>query len=252
MLTAILHNKLRPDEERMEDLLTAQVLGAASYLPPAACWVPLVASAQTLRGEPLDVPPMPEDVEVRFWPRWRHGDGRVTEPDVVLRWPGALVVLEAKYLSGKSSTTDEERRVVTDQLSRQLVLARREGAAEGRAWGVLYLTADPVCPRDSLKASIREVATKAGEDDTDRLAWASWTVIRDGFAAWQPSRPGDSRLARDLVGYLTRLGFGRFAGVRTHTPVPPPWRFSGSGLRWPATPLPPSWRFSTTRGAETT
>ena len=103
---------------------TGRVLGAiAGRRPRPLC-------------RPLVLPTIPDDVEARFWPRWSHDDGRVTEPDVVLRWPGALVSVEVKCLSGKSSTASEDRGAVTDQFHRQLMLAERHAAAEGWAWGV--------------------------------------------------------------------------------------------------------------------
>ncbi len=247
MLVAILHRKFKPDDERKEDLLTANVLGAARYLPAAACWTPLLQAAQTLDGAPLDVPPSVEPVEAQFWPRWHHDDGRITEPDLVLRWPGALVAVEVKYLSGKSSEAEEDTAAVTDQLARQMVLARRIAESEGRRWGMLYLTAAPVLPRGALAKSLAEVEDKLGADLRAHLAWASWTDVRAGFEAWEPERHGDRLLRDDLVAYLTSLGFGGFDGIRTAPVVPGVWRFSSApagGFEWPSITAPASWRFT--------
>jgi hypothetical protein len=243
MLVASLHNKLRPDEERMEDLLTAQVLGAARYLPADACWGPLVGAARTRSGERLALAELPDDVETRFWPRWRHDDGRTTEPDLVLRWPGALLVVEVKYRSGKSSVADPETDAVTDQLGRQLVLARERATAEGRGtWGVLYLTTDPTQPGRSLQASLDEVQAKAGWDATPFLAWASWPDVHDGLLAWTPIARGHRQMRADLLAYLDRLGFSRFAGVHVVPPIPALWRFARA-TPWATPTPPPTWTF---------
>jgi hypothetical protein len=242
MLVASLGRKLRPDQEQMEDVLTSQVLGACRYLPAAAGWAPLLAAARTLDGAPLPMPRPEDPVVSRFWPRWRHPDGRQTEPDVVVRWPGALLVIEAKYRSGKSSKADPSRPEVTDQLGRQLVLARDHAAAEGRAFGVLYLTADVLRPTRALLESLAEVRQKRGWAPRVHLAWASWTDLRAGLSAFEGGPPGTMRLCSDAVRYLDQLGFGGFGGVKARVPAPAPWRFAHAP-RFLVPPQPAPWRF---------
>lgn len=225
----------------MEDVLTGAVLGSLQYLPAAACWTPLLAAARRLDGETLGLPPLPEGyLSHRFWPRWAHADGRITEPDLVLRWPGALLAVEVKYLSGKSSEASEDPTRVTDQLARQLERVNELGLREGRAAGVLYLTADPVLPRRALADSLAELRTKRSESGS--LAWVSWTHLREVLAAWTPGSEGEARLQHDLVAHLSRLGFVGFHGIAARPPVPPAWCM-GRRLVGTLPPVPPAYRF---------
>lgn len=226
MLVASLRNKLPPEVQRMEDVLTAQVLGAARYLPAEVLWAPLVAAARRPDGGALPLPPVTGPVTPRFWPKWPHGDGRYTEPDVVLRWPGALAVIEVKYLSGKSEKEGDDD-LVRDQLARQLVLADALAQSEGRAFAVLYLTADPTCPRRALAASLSEVARKH-RPLADHLGWLGWHDVAAACSTWNPTPPHLRQLRDDLVAHLTALGFGRFTGIHARPAPFPVWRLGAT------------------------
>lgn len=119
MLKALLHRKLhrhvvqsdtdtdeddRPNVEptRREDPLTATVFERLAYLPSSLTWNILCQAAKPL----ADGPALPRDVPsgvptYSFWPGLRPGaDGRNAqrvEPDVLISWPGTLLIVEAKH-----------------------------------------------------------------------------------------------------------------------------------------------------------
>ncbi len=103
-LKAILHGKLAADalSASLEDVLTATVIGAISYGPPALVsdWLHRVAGATTLGA----------NATFSFWPQHRLGSGIVREPDVFIAAgsaTGAIIVeakLDADPASGSCAT----------------------------------------------------------------------------------------------------------------------------------------------------
>jgi len=108
VIQALLRGKLSLKQENAEDILTSNVFGLLRYVSPQAGLLPFLACAKSVRGEcPLgtSVDGRTADAvtaEYDFWPRWPG-----CEPDVVLAIQHDerkfLVVVEAKYRSGKSS-----------------------------------------------------------------------------------------------------------------------------------------------------
>lgn len=113
MLHALLRNKLTesiPEPQRIEDALTSTVFGTLVLVGAwhlLERWLGLNSDAS-----------QPEDAESRndcwFWPRLAFA-----VPDVVLRLGKALVVVEAKYASGRHDTAAAN--VADEDLSDQLV-----------------------------------------------------------------------------------------------------------------------------------
>lgn len=112
MLHALLQGKLEPtvaEPQRREDALTSTVFGTL-----------VLVEAWKLLGEWLQLAELigPDaDRECWFWP---HLPGGV-EPDVVLKIGGTLVVVEAKYRSGRHdlSLDEEYEEKPVDQILRQ-------------------------------------------------------------------------------------------------------------------------------------
>jgi hypothetical protein len=112
MLHALLLGKLdesNPEPQRLEDTLTSTVFGAIFW---AEDW--------KLLERWLGIPPISSQripiIEYWFWPRLDLG-----EPDVIFRLGNVLVVVEAKYRSGRHDLAlkTEEDESVRDQLVRQ-------------------------------------------------------------------------------------------------------------------------------------
>jgi hypothetical protein len=113
MLHALLHRKLDPamaEPQRLEDAVTSSVFGT---LVLVEAWDLL---ARWLGAEPPGSG-QGQQVGCWFWPRLAGG----VEPDVVLRLGPTLLVVEAKFRSGRNDLvadeSDDDRPV--DQIVRQ-------------------------------------------------------------------------------------------------------------------------------------
>ena len=183
MLQALLKGKLSREQENMEDILTSNVFGLLRYVRPREGILKYLSLAEDENGErPLeylgflsDVPN--ESVEYEFWPWWEEPDCYGCEPDVVIKLEipdkkGLLVLIEAKYLSGKSSEADESI-LPTDQLAREwdnLVVR-----AASSKWPVLiYLTAHYGYPLEEIDDAVREFRKKRPDSAKPIIYWLSW------------------------------------------------------------------------------
>src|SRR5439155_22060259 len=105
----------------------------------------------------------------RFWPHLSHADCKPCEPDVELCCSGRdndriLLLIEAKYRSGKSSLSGSEG-PPNDQLAREYDNATRAARSEGIARSaVVYITADVICPENEIRESAAEYRAKRGCD----------------------------------------------------------------------------------------
>jgi hypothetical protein len=112
VLHALLYGKLDPaipEPERREDALTSVVFGTLVWLEAwnlVATWLK-VSAWQPGEG----------NLECWFWPRLAGG----VQPDVVLRLGSVLIVIEAKYRSGRNDLAgdDEDEEAPVDQIVRQ-------------------------------------------------------------------------------------------------------------------------------------
>ena len=113
MFVAQIHNKLNRQEQHMEDLLTSNVFGIWRYVAPQLGLRQFLETARDLSGQALLFPSEISEVTLEFWPWIQEPSARGAEPDVLIslvcsngqRW---LILIEAKYLSGKSSAATEE------------------------------------------------------------------------------------------------------------------------------------------------
>jgi hypothetical protein len=223
MLQAQLRGKLTRSEENLEDLLTSNVFGSIKYLQPEEALIPLLTSSKDCSGlASFSASQQVLSVDYSFWP-WIQEEGcKGCEPDVLLTMQLSdrqkiIVLVEAKYLSDKSSEADEQR-APTDQLAREwdnlTHLANREKATPI----LLYVTADFGYPRKSIEDSQQEYLQKRKEKMN--VFWISWRKF--------PSLFCNSKLEilRDLVEVLRRQGLVFFEGIMTFDCVDIKWAFS--------------------------
>src|SRR5206468_3570724 len=98
MLHALLHHKLDeliPEPQRREDALTSAAFGT---LVLVNAWDMLARWLGVSDDQPVSA-----NSDCWFWPRLAFA-----EPDVVLRLGGSLVVVEAKYRSGRNDLVPAE------------------------------------------------------------------------------------------------------------------------------------------------
>jgi hypothetical protein len=113
MLHALLRRKIDesiPEPQQIEDALTSTVFGTLALV---GAWKTL-ATWLDVKWSPRDSAPAITDCW--FWPRLAFA-----EPDVVLRFGDTLVVVEAKYRSGRHdlTATDRADEDLCDQILRQ-------------------------------------------------------------------------------------------------------------------------------------
>jgi hypothetical protein len=214
MLHAVLHGKLDesiPEPQRLEDALTSTVFGTLVWVDAwdilahwlgVACAAPSSASSNPVR-------------ECWFWPRMA-----LAEPDVVLRLGDVLVVVEAKYRSGRHDlvTLNEAEESLSDQLFRQhgcvtTPLDRRPRYADAieRAIKECHLIQVFVVDARRLRRARREY-----EQSKERLppgACLELVTWQSLFRLIRESRLSPPRWAIDLRAYLELSGLDTFEGI---------------------------------------
>lgn len=227
---ALIHGKLSSDQENMEDILTSNVFGVLKYLPPWDALVPFISKAKSTEGEqPLANLPKDVTAECEFWPWLQEPGCEGCEPDVLIRIGGphskkTLVLVEAKYRSGKSSDEGEDERP-NDQLAREWDNLKRLAAREGAEPVLIYLTTDFAYPAADIESSQHESMTKRGE--RGRICWLSWRHLASVISR------GRHKMLEDLVAFLRRLNLTFFEGFsRIDLLRAIQWKFTGVPVRF--------------------
>jgi hypothetical protein len=223
MLYAELHGKLNPAapyQERREDILTSTIFGTllvADARPLLEDWL---SRARNLRGGASPIPDKLDPLQYWFWPRLREA-----EPDLLLRLGDVLFIIEAKYLSGKSSssTPDEEGGA---QLLREWSSCAPDSTSLD-SYPPLLRAAISSCRRcllylvrvDRLRTARREVAQTLAlvpEAEIYLLTWQDLhAAIRDRL---RTGAAGEWPWYRDLLELLERRGLASFSGFACQLP----------------------------------
>ena len=205
--------------DRWEDVLTSSVFGLLRYLPDPVL-LDFLGCARRLDGSRLETIELNDCIpDTEFWPS-RPGWHR--EPDVVLRFHKANgsmiqeIVVEAKYLSGKSGeaesngdplASDEVGGCVPgDQLADELMLARSDWisrAVPGEYPPILiYLTAGFTMPDEAIRCSVDALRRKEAKNE---VFWLGWWMLDEVLRAADLS-PSGHVVAEDLRLLLHRRG----------------------------------------------
>lgn len=229
MLQAQLEGKLTRAEENMEDLLTSNVFGSIKYVAPEEGLGPILASSVDINGEkPFRMSQIMPEPQYKFWPTLREQGCNECEPDVLIAMElstGQKIVLlvEAKYLSGKSSQTDNKMAPM-DQLAREYDNLRKIAAQMEASPVLLYVTADIGFPTYDIEESKKEFREKTSSEMN--VFWISWRKLPELFA----SAKKDSIL-NDLVRVLRRQLLTFYEGIAPLEPVVIPWSFEAT-INW--------------------
>ena len=217
----------------MEDLLTSDVFGACKYMRPETLLIPFLHTATSVQGSELGslVPPSIESVEYLFWPLLAH-----SEPDLLLiltddQHDLHLVMVEAKYLSGKSGDAlgDDDLAAAiapSDQLAREYqdlnmledILVLDPRSVQSRL--LVYVTAHRSIPSESLAASEREIAHFEIGEPMAPLFWTSWFELAGLIPTIHPNDEREALVIEDLRALLDRKRFNAFQGFRHDAAVP--------------------------------
>lgn len=239
--------------ERMEDLLTSDILGCMRYVPPDRLLMPFLSTACSFHGMPLRIPDRIVQTHYSFWP-WLKVPGCIPcEPDVAIGLETTartvhLFLIEAKYYSGLSSDEDE-RPEPNDQLARQLdnLLAIRIETLHWRrglktaSRNLIFVTQHMGMPRDLLRQSLSEYEYKKGK--VGDIFWTSWRFLPQiiDSALARETNPEYATVMRDMLKLLIRKGLVFFTGVDPVTEpfeIPDFYRVSPRQYSWPDTAAP--------------
>lgn len=173
--------------ERMEDLLTSDVFGAFRYLPIHLGLLDFLTISYNRDTTPFTPAIQPIRANWSFWPYLKYRGATPCEPDVVIGLEDDdenlhVVMVEAKYMSRKSSQEDEGERP-NDQLARelhnlQLLRPQDLGWPDTKtitARTLLYITQDATIPLSEINQSLREYQHK--RQDKAEIFWTSWRYL---------------------------------------------------------------------------
>ena len=233
MIEAELHGKLKfTAAEHLEDVLTSSVFGFLKLLPFNAAAGPWLGRAVNVQGQTLEDywnalglrVPSTAVPDTRFWPTFETSG----VPDVLLILPGVRLLVEAKYLSGKSGEGEDDQpaRYMKALVSEPLA---GEPPASGAQHALVYVTCHRMLPRAELEASARE----AGLLGT-RIFWTSWTNLW-GIVHGSTGDTLEARVLTEVMRYLRHKGFVPFEGwARISDPgrVELPYRGAPTKYTW--------------------
>ncbi|HZI03730.1 MAG TPA: hypothetical protein VEZ71_06895 [Archangium sp.] len=242
MLKAELHNKL-PDEtrvsfERMEDLLTSNLLGSLTYLPAELVLLPWLRQARPFppeEGGKLVLDGV-RSTQVLFWPRAGH---RQADALVLLQrhdGPPEPILIECKYEMGMSnaaahggpdgSSTGNQLTDYWRSLDKGAVTPTRHEALDipgssFRGTCIIYITAHGTMPGEALQRSWDLLSQE--EKARARFFWLSWRDLHAVLNRARGECKDDSRqnLLADLIALLQRKSLIRFRGFEILTPAVP-------------------------------
>ena len=229
MTIAEIHGKISHTgqnlSERMEDLLTSDVFSACRYVKPEILLIPFLRQAKGLNGEILNslLNEQIKGTKYLFWPRLH-----LSEPDVLIAIEFAsgrffLILIEAKYLSSKSSSalSEEELEVAetpVDQLAREysdLLVAHEsfhipKSKVVGRA--LVYVTAHRCIPKGSLQESLTEIKRFTSIAESVNLFWTNWFELHPIASEAKNAGGLKNVILDDLRLLLERKGLVHFRG----------------------------------------
>lgn len=227
MTIAELHGKIPVSganvTDTSEDLLTSDVFGCLQYVPPERGLVQFLQTARTLSKDKFCTHRPVIRAHWSFWPYLRFPSRTPCEPDVVIGLESNegihLVMIEAKYLSGKSSYENEGERP-NDQLARELdnldILEPSDLSwntiKEVIDRSLLYLTQDASIPATALQESLKEYSRKRNRSGA--IYWTSWRQL--GAILEEQSQGLDEyqiKVLDDIRLLLERKGLTMFGGM---------------------------------------
>lgn len=215
MLHALLQGKLEPtvaEPQRREDALTSTVFGTL-----------VLVEAWELLGEWLQLPAPSggPDAENECW-FWPHLPGGV-EPDVVLKLGGTVVVVEAKYRSGRHdlSFDEEYEDKPVDQILRQYNGVSNLRDQRSMHPDALERAVQDCQLRQAFLVDARKIRHAHREYHESRVRLPDAAREQFVLVTWQELfgrllKPEWSRRrwARDLRTYLEECGLASFQGIK--------------------------------------
>lgn len=240
----------KPTTIDSEDLLTSDIFGCCSFLEYHDLLKHILNEAlHFVSRNKLSINESIISDEYLFWPRFRIRELQ-TEPDllILLRHPGnkcTLVLIEAKYNSGKATEADFNIEDVTDQLARELTIIENKeicsqnlelDGLEIASRALIYVTADDAIPKKVLEDSSYEYIEKGKNVRNGSytsaselpIYWLPWWKIEHLISVNglnDPRKGAKSRIAKHIREVLRTKKLCRFYGVNSLHFNPIPYRF---------------------------
>ena len=224
MTIAEIHGKLSSSgsniSDRLEDLLTADVFGCLRYIPFKEGFQEILTQAQRYTdSERLSIKSTNNDVKVHFWLRL----GNNSEPDVLIQNGTHLIMIEVKYLSGKSGhyeanqdSEDSMEAAGSDQLARLFQgLMSYGGHYEKRS--LIYLTAHRNLPEDDIKEGYRDLSHDVVDTYKKNVYWLSWYEVYKTVSGSLKAENNNKYwriVLSDIQRLLHRKGLRQFEGFK--------------------------------------
>lgn len=228
-IKAELHGKISSSgsniNDRMEDILTSNVFQLLRYLPIELGILPVLSSAENSHGEEqrrtFVIPTGVNNVSYHFWSRFDNW-----EPDVFIELKQgkkvlANIMVEAKYLSGKSGTAvyEEEEDGATIYVAHSDQLEKLWNSLKAYSdhvpYYLFYLTMDWVMPIQSINESIKAISD---DDFRDNIYWLNWQTIHTTLKNILESNSTvisetDGIIIGDIIYLLDKKGLKEFTGI---------------------------------------
>ena len=219
----------------MEDVLTSNVFGLLKYVPAHIGLAPFLAEAVDMDGKrPLTwlAESRKWTVNYEFWP-WMEREGSYgCEPDVLLRIESEesgkfWILVEAKYLSGKSSFADDALEHPHDQLAREwdnlVGIAEKSDVRPV----LIYLTAGFGIPSKDIVDAKTEYEEKRSGAQSPNILWLSWRHLHAVVSR------STVDILRDLGYLMERLGLVFYRGFNSVKQIPEDaWNFVRPVIRF--------------------
>ena len=231
MLDALLKGKVSRQVEGMEDMLTSSIFGTFKYHQYDDMLVTWLNEAcledrKTFReiGKNITVD------KIDFWPYWSESGCIPCEPDIVIylssgqtKW---LVLVEAKYRSGKSSEANDEEKdsPPNDQLAKEWDnLTKRVLNHDTPEFGMIpkmiYLTTGFAYPKMEIDASCKDFH-KCTTHHNFECYWLSWRHLHSLL-----EKHRNSRQLEDLFALLQRFSLFFYHGFHEIIDYQNKWSF---------------------------
>ena len=251
MLEAQLNGKLPLKYERLEDLLTSNVFGCLKYIPYKDGLHLILENSVDEGNKKPTILADNFKVTYRFWPQMKEDDYcKGCEPDVLVTFSteGKIVMqllIEAKYLSEKSSEANTEKKC-NDQLAKEWENLSKLTSVNGAEPLLLYITNELYYPKKNIDDSIKEFTDKWKRTDKEQtwkkpmhVYWISWKELPKIFSS------SSNEIIADLVRLLRSQGLTFFEGLTAPSNKFSDWKFTETlEWKWSTKPNFSKWTFN--------
>lgn len=222
MMIADVKGKL-PELQNWEDYLTSCVFSSFKYLG-SEYLEKFLKTSRSLDNDNFDISIVNPTYE--FWPR-DVDRGRITEPDLIIFTQETVIVIEAKFYSGKSGigveTDDvaflEEEEEVRKQLIDQLAREYYVGKKKSNKFFVVFVTADSIFPKQDIDDTLEAIKKIKGEKEAQlakkHIFWTKWsnaTKIMEDIIIGNDKASYQYVIAFDLLKFLEKRELTDFRG----------------------------------------